>query len=47
MISYDGYVSLLYGSVQSYDIRLSIRIKSKEQHLNVYQQETIPQENTE
>ena len=39
VISYDEYVSLLYGVAQSYDKQLSIQINSKGQKCTVYQYE--------
>ena len=37
VISYDGYVSLLYSTAQSYDTQFSTKINSKEQKHTVYQ----------
>ena len=40
-ISYDGYVSLVYGAAQSYDTKFSTRINLKGKNRTVYQNEQL------
>ena len=47
IISYDGYVSLLYSAAQSYDTQFSTRINSKGQKRAVYQHEEVSDKNNE
>ena len=47
VISYNGYISLIYSAAQSYDTQFSTRIHSKGQNCTVYQHEIDPDENNE
>ena len=47
LISYDGYVSLLYGAAQNYDTQFSTRINSKGRKFIVYQHENTSYEHNE
>ena len=47
VISYDGYVSLLYIAAQSYDTQFSTIIHFKGKKIIIYQHEFTPQEITE
>ena len=47
IISYDGYVSLLYSAVQRYDTQFTTRISSKGQKCTIHQHELNPYENDE